>query len=312
MKMKTLIFSLSILFATTSFSQTGCSYNVQLGNSAIQVSDDDQVIQHELQLSRGAGSSSDTCSNYRIFFSKGQANSYQRQAINPDGVSINYNLHKDINQNGILKEFADALSETERLQGSMPDVEVFYNNPFYISIPGISSQNFPPYGSYTDNVQVSLYALNSTTGQYGFEKAVSFSNTFNVPQRLFISLVDTGGPFDASSTTRVMDFADLTQPSSKAADLIVLSNTPYEVFMSSTNNGVLKHSKGETINYTLSLNGSIINLSTSASSPVTVSSGGATTASGNRNSLQVEITGNNTLKPSGLYQDTITITAIAN
>jgi hypothetical protein len=105
----------------------------------------------------------------------------------------------------------------------------------------------------------------------------------------------------------------LSQHQEKGADLRVMSNGPYQIKMSSLNNGKLKNSQNiETISYALRINGSNVALFNSAGNPVTIGSGTATSAAGDRYNLKIKILENTTQKSAGLYQDVLTITAIAN
>lgn len=307
-----LLILMCFIFSPMAFAVPVCDYHFDLNNATFMADDAAQVIRQDIDVYRGQNSPVGRCGIYRLFFSKGLANSYQRTAIAPDGSTYKYNLHPAINQNGILKEFNDALNANERLEGLAPNKDTTYITPFYISTQGILGQDFPASGNYTDIVQISLYGFNDNSGNYNFEETSPFTITFVVPKRILVSLIDEGSVFDASSTSKVMDFGNITQNAVKGADLRVLSNTPYQVRVSSTNNGKLKHTVGDTIDYSLKVNDASVSLASSANSPVSIGTGGMTTAAGARYNLKVQITGSTDDKRAGLYQDVITITAIAN
>src|SRR5690606_8520894 len=98
----------------------------------------------------------------------------------------------------------------------------------------------------------------------------------------------------------------------KGADLRVVSNGPYRLKVSSQNNGKLKRSQGDTISYSLRVNNQSVTLSSSATGPVNIGQGDCTSEAGDRYNLKVKITENTSQKAAGIYQDVITITAIAN
>lgn len=310
--MRKLIILFTILMSGMAFADPVCDYHFDLNNATFMADDNAQVIRQDIDVFRGQNSPFGRCSIYRLFFSKGLANSYQRTAVAPNGATIKYNLHPMINQNGILKDFNDAISPNERIEGLAPNKDTIYISPFYISTQGIMGQDFPASGNYTDIVQISLYGFNENSGNYNFEETSPFTITFVVPKRILVSLIDEGSVFDASSTSKVMDFGNITQNQVKGADLRVVSNTPYQVRVSSTNNGNLKHTAGDTIGYSLKVNDATVSLANSANSPVSIGTGGMTNSAGARYNLKVQISGTTDDKKAGLYQDVITITAIAN
>jgi hypothetical protein len=290
--------------------QAGCDYNISLSNATIQIGSAAQVNQQDFNISRDVGANG-RCGEYRIFFSKGLANSYQRNAFSVNGSSLNYNLHQNINMNGILKEKNDALSSTEFITGIMSQPDTNYANNFFISAPSLASLNATSAGTYTDNIQVALYGYNPNSQKYSFARVTTFTVTFIVSKKVDISVVDEGAAYDHSSTSKVLDFGLLEMNAERGADVRVVSNTPYQVQLSSTNNGVLKLGTS-TISYQMKSNGANINLLSSQTAPVTIGSGTMTQTTGDRYNLKFKIIEDVDNKSSGLYQDVITITAIAN
>lgn len=304
--MKKLIY---ILFALTSFSSfADCFYQMRINNAAIVVTDNSQVIQQMVYLERWNPSNTN-CRDYRIFFSKGLAYNYQRKAFTLWGLPLNYNLHKSSNQSGILKERNDALNSNEYLEGNMAERNRLYTDSFFISVPGHSNTTMKS-GYYYDVVQASMYSL--TNGSLDFERAENFSLVFYINQNVHVSIIDEGGNFDSGSTSKVLDFGYLTQNAEKGADVRVLSNGSYQLKISSQNNGTLKLNEASRIAYSLRVNGSPVNLSSSSGTPVEIGSGEATSNAGDLYNLKVKITEDTQNKAAGLYQDIITITAIAN
>lgn len=285
-----------------------CNYNLSFANVTALVQDTDQVIQHDFSLSRNGSNNSNNCRNYRIFFSKGQANSYQRKAY-VNSASVNYNLHRLVNMAGILKQYGDAGASNEYLEGMAQDRYSTYQQRIFVSIPSLASQNFPSSGNYVDNIQASLYNIRSN-GTLVLSDTKNFSVTFIVNKKIEISLVDEGAPSDPTSTTKILDFGNLEQNLEKAADLRVVSNTPYQVWVSAYNRGNLKHAQGEGISYSMKVNNYSIPLSIGLPWPIGV--GNETSSSGDRYNMRFKITESTEGKPTGLYQDIITITAAAN
>lgn len=304
--------SLTLLLGAPAFADDDkeCEYELHVPTISVTITENNQVIPWDAALSREKDSGN-PCSYYRIFLGKGLANSYQRKAFTFPSDTVNYNLHQLANLSGILKDFGDASSSNEFLEGTANSKDTPYNARFYVSVPSLSAQNFPRGGHYWDNVQVSIYSRNNK-GQWIFEDTSSFNILMVVPKKIEVSLIEEGGSFDASSTTKTLDFGNITQYEELGADLRVVSNTPYKVKMSSSNNGVIRMNANSAISYTMKVNGSAVSLGSSSSSPVTIGTGDKTTTSGDRFNLRVQISEDANDKHAGIYQDFITITAIAN
>lgn len=308
--MKQVICLLSLLLSLPALAAPECDYNFNVSNATIQVTTDPQVIQVNYTISRRTGQDQ-RCENYRIFFSKGQANSYQRKAYFFFFFNLNYNLHSNINQNGVLKDFNDALSPLEYVSGSMPQSNTNYTGSFFISVPAVSTQTYSASGTYNDSVQISIYGYKPQNGQYSFESTNNFAVSLIVNKKIDVSVIDEGSPFDANSTSKVLDFGNLEINSEKGADIRVVSNTPYQIKVSSQNNGKMVLNSS-TVNYQMKSNGSTVSLGSSQSNPVSIGSGNATNSAGDRYNVRFKITEDVENKASGLYQDVITITTLAN
>ncbi len=303
------LFIFIIFLMPVTWAADNCDFNLVFPNVTILITENQQVIQHDFTLERGEESPHLLCQNYRIFFSKGQSNSYQRKAFGHNNSGINYNIHRLINMAGILKDYGDAANSNEFIDGIAQNRNVTYTNRLFVSVPSLASQNFPRSGNYTDIIQASIYGRVHGSNLLVYSTSRTFSVTYVINKKIEVSVVDEGAPFDASSTSKVLDFGFLTQNSEKKADLRIVSNTPYQVKLTSMNNGHLKHTQGALIDYSLKVNGSNTNLSTA---PTNIGCGNETTTVGDRYQLKFKITDTIDNKLSGLYQDVITITAIAN
>lgn len=307
--MKAFLLGLIVIWSSTLLAAE-CNYQISLNNATIQVEESPQVIQQTFNIRRGQNSPSGRCGLYRVFFSKGYANSYQRKAFTLSLQSLNYNLHKTINMSGVLKDFNDAVTASEYVDGSAPSRETDYTNRFFIAAPGLSG-NVLAAGTYVDVVQVSIYGFNENSGNYLFDETDNFTVVFYIPKKVQVSLIDEGQVFDANSTSKTMDFGIMQQNQEKGVDLRVLSNGSYQLKLSSLNNGKLVRGN-ESVNYSLKVNGSGVSLNNSSASPVQIGSGSTTSQAGDLYNLKVKIDENVSNKSAGLYQDVITITAIAN
>ena len=290
-----------------------CDYSFSLSNSTIAITDVSQVIQRDIVVSHDQNTDGSKCLTYRVFFSKGLSNSYQRKAYSLWGRSINYNLHRLINMSGMLKDVNDALNSNEYVDGTAPMRRTNYQNSFFVSVPDIDAQNYPKSDYYWDIVQVNLYSYAGSSKGWVFEQSSNLTLLFVVTDKINISLVDEGGAFDVSATAKVLDFGIMTQYLEKGVDLRVMSNTPYQLKASSANNSIMKHTtQNSSVSYTLKVNGSGVALGNSNGNPALIGSGNETSTSGDKFNLRFQIQSNPSNLPAGLYQDQITITAIAN
>lgn len=302
---------MTLVFMSLLVEAKDCDYSVSFPGPTVSVTDITQVVQQSFSISRDNGMTG-KCSDYRVFFGKGLSNSYQRKAYSPTGASVNYNLHQNINQNGILKDFSDATSAQEFLPGSIPQTDTNYSRSYFVSVPSVSSQNYPAAGTYQDTVQVNVYGFKPNNSNYTFGTSQNLRVYLVVNQKIEISIVDEGAGHNASSTTKVLDFGFLTINQVKGADVRTFSNTPYQLKISSHNNGKLKHSSGSEVAYELKANGMTVSLGASQGSPVSIGSGTSTGSGSHLYNLKFKITEAVTNKTSGEYQDALTITAIAN
>lgn len=305
------IFVPLLLLLNIAWATPECHYQFSAENVTLMIGEHEQVVQQNMFINRGSNSPDGRCRKYRIFFGKGLANSYQRKAFSSSGKPYYYNLHNALNKIGILKDFGDATNTNEFVEGSAPSKFNTYTSRFYVAAPGFEEATASS-GTFYDVVQVSIYGYNENSRNYLFEDTANLTLIFIVTKKIEVSLIDENGTFDPNSTSKVMDFGVITQGEEKGADLRVVSNTPYQVKISSMNNGVMKLNSNATISYTMKVNGSTVGLSNSAGSPITIGPGWSTSSAGDRYNLKVRITGNPQNMPAGLYQDAITITAIAN
>ena len=307
--MKRILGIMSLLLSFTAWADPECEYRLSLSNATVQVTEASQVVELSASLYRGRDSSSSSrCDNYRIFFSKGLANSYQRRAYTILSQYMNYNLHRTNNQIGVLKDFGDAINVNEFLEGTSPNRSTTYTEKFYVAVPGLSSTISK--GIYVDNIQASVYAYKPSSGKYLYEDSASLTVYFFIPSNIDISLIDEGGTFDVSSTSKVIDFGNLEKGQQKGVDLRVVSNSSYKVRLSSANGSKLKGPGTSVVNYSLKVNGGSVSLP--ANSAIEIGSGWATTNAGDKYNLKFQILDETKNLQSGLYQDNITITAIAN
>ncbi len=103
------------------------------------------------------------------------------------------------------------------------------------------------------------------------ERAITFR--YVVQAELNIALVESGNPLDTLDTSELMSFGKLQSGQSEAADIMIDTNMGYRLFLSSMNNGNLKHlDLAQFVNYSLTVDGTPITLAGSSGTPVLISS----------------------------------------
>lgn len=308
--MKILLLLMLSILGLNSVASPDCDYDFSISNVALMITENSQIVERNIIVSRGQNSPNGRCAIYRVFFGKGAANSYTRRAYSSSGQFVNYNLHRASNQTGVLKDFSDAININEFIEGEAPSKNTNYLSKYYAFVPGFLNNSIPR-GIYSDNVQVSIYGFNQNSQNYNFEETTGLTVFFYVPTRLQISLVDEGDSFNANSTTKVLDFGLLQKNQQRGADLRVVSNSSYKVNLSSANGGKLKGPGTSVIHYGLKVNGSNVALPSSSTS-IQIGAGSITSEEGDRFNLKFQILDETRNLQSGNYQDNLIITAIAN
>lgn len=300
--MKTLF--LLLLIPLTSWAQD-CGYTISMGSFMASVQEQPQTLAHTLTLERKSPSAN--CENYRIYFGKGQANSYQRRAYSGSN-SIPYNIYRSINQGNVLKDFGDA-GPNEYITQAAASRNVPYTSTWYVGVNDLDAMFSSPPGVYTDVVPVHIYQVR-TNGQVTHQTTRYLTLSFNLPRYAELSLVPENAPHNPSSTSYVMDFGELQPQEVLGADLRVVGNVGFGVLMSSMNGGKLV-SGSDNVPYTISVGGgNYFNLSPAGAHYFVASRNSGTNTSGQRYNLKVRI-GNFADLGGGDYQDVITITVQA-
>lgn len=311
MKVKMLF---SILFLMSSVAMADCNYTVTAPTLTYGVGDVNPVIPAQVTIKRPQGGSS-SCANYYMAFTYGWSNNINRRGMNTsNGQLIYYNLYKNANVTNILRGPNDINSNNDILFGTIERSETQTLN-YYFQLAPINA-SLPPYaGTYYDNVQVQTYS-GTYTNINGFEGIKNLEIFINVAKFTSLSLVNTGGAYDSANTSKTLDFGELSENEEMSFDVRVVSNAGYILKVSSANNGILKRVGGtgvlSQIIYDFYSSGTKRTLTSSASSPVTISTAtGRTAAGGAQVPIRVVIK-SVTNKDPGTYQDYITLSVISN
>ncbi len=285
-----------------------CEYDLDVPSLLYTLANNSVTIPKTVTLTRNKNSSN--CGNFFLGFTRGWSSTYNRYATNlANGDKINYNLYKNSGATQVLKNPSDISSDNDVILGTIAKNET-KTFTYYFSINPYSSAAMPKSGTYIDYVQVQAYS--------GFWSAIvayeGYRNLYvqiYVPKLVSLSLVDTGGAFNPTDTTHVLDFGELEQNEELSFDLIIQSNSGYNVTLSSLNSGVLKNTTAATGNNTVGYDLYVNNVVKSLMSPnVVASSTNSTPSGGNRIPIKVKIKAVDNKEP-GTYTDYVTVTTTA-
>ncbi len=173
----------------------------------------------------------------------------------------------------------------------------------------VSPATMPAPGTYTATIRADLYHSGYPPTGAPVD-SLSFSVVVTVPSIADLSIVPKGSAFSVSSTNATLSFGILSAGSSRDIDLLVRSNVRYSVSLNSSSGGsLLEATSGETVPYTLTVNGA----------PLVLSAGSAGYAALNADptfgvpkvyALAVTIGSFSRLPIEGTYTDLITVNVL--
>ncbi len=306
-----------LILAFVLFSQSllaDCDYKVTVPSLTYTLSDINPSVPGVVTILRDKDQGL-KCNNFFFAFTKGWSGNYSRRAQNlMNGDLLYYNLYKNSNSTGVLKEPNDITSSNEVIFGSIARYET-KNFNYYFNLASISSGLPPRSGTYIDIVQVQTYSglYNAIENYEGYKNLNIY---INVAKFISLSLVETGASHDESKTSKTIDFGELEELETQNFDVRVVSNAGYILKLSSANNGLLNKIGGTGVNaqiaYDFYANNSLRNLASSSSNPVVIASNtGRTPAGGAQIPIKVVIKSVSNKEP-GTYQDYLTLSVISN
>jgi spore coat protein U-like protein len=305
--MKIVLALLLVIFACDyALARSKCHMEASTSNITLSWGNFGSTIPGTVSMVRERDVNSFLCYLYSYGFGTGNANSYNRYLMNSSGDTIQYNIYQASGYNNVLVELSDVSQTSEAIWGWTLSKNVSYSNQYYLQVLADQNSTYPS-GVYTDTIPVRLYSglpFNDPV----LEDIKNIQITLSIMSDISLSLVDVGSPFDPADTHQTMDFGELTTGESLEADLKVLSNSGYRVYMESENEGKLKNlTENTTIDYDLYVNGRKKRLNRRRR----VAQGrNSTPTTGDNYRLRVQI-GNVSGAKAGTYTDNITITAEA-
>lgn len=223
--------------------------------------------------------------------------------------TIQYNFYTNASRTNIWDN-TGGYGSANVFYGTGPTLAVLpaTTHTFYWSVPPGQLKQSTSGSYYTDTITATLYQEVLA----GFTEAGTVNFTVNIP---VVSSVDVSvgatDTFNIANTTYTMDMGDLHNGVTKDFRTVVRSNSGHKLHFSSANNQKLKHvSATDTIDYDITFNGSLINLS--SGTPVLVRDvGGVTAAAGQSYRSDVTIKNRTGLEMIGHYRDVINVTVSA-
>ena len=246
-----------------------------------------------------------------VTVSRGNASSFdprqlQRRFLFFFTLSLNYNIFTP--SDAIARDTTGPLSASNVLAGSFAASTAVQTDSgeFTVRIP---AEQFVRQGTYTDEVDVSLYrgSVSNVDAAVRVERrTVEISSvTSSVAE---VGLVESGGAASNVDRNFTMDFGPLNSGETRTADLLFRANSGYFLEAESANQGELLNVNRPgnfTIPYEFRYDGDAYDLSSPRTLDVSFLSGTGITFA--RRPISVEI-GQFSNVPSGLYEDVITFT----
>lgn len=192
-----------------------------------------------------------------LFFITFSAGSNGRKLVNPGGEILSYGLYDSVHHSNSLKDLPSA-TISNVLTGKSKKGQSIITLEYYFHVPYI--KNSSP-GLYNDTIQISLYA--GDLNNYTLKDTANVTFSAEVPSWVELYLHADSG----SLSNAVLDFGILQPGTSKSFHAEVLTNTPYDISITSEYLGAMKltdRNNEAYVPYALFHNGSLIPLESSS------------------------------------------------
>ena len=260
-----------------------------------------RVLKNTAPWSKNSGTS-----NTIVVFSAGDSGDVDdRTATHTNGSDkIHYNFYDSASGHHLIKDAVGFSSSDDGLVYQFPDISVPANSTktqtkvhdFIIEIP---DGQYVPAGKYQDSIDISLYK------DATLKQTVTMTVTITVEKSVKISIVDVGAAYNPSSSGYGMDFGTLSENEYLEADAVALANTPYSISTYSYYGSKMKHETvNEYIPYTLSVDGTIISITTPMTAVPAVTNAPMTPSTGTAHRIKITISAYGWV-PSGDYEDNL-------
>ncbi len=244
-----LLLILSFTFCISTHAQN-CGFSFTGSNFVASVNTSLQSISQQLNIRKTNPNAN--CRSVRVYFTRGQANNYDRHAKNGQ-KTVPYNIYKESALNNVLKDFGDA-SSNEYISLNLPDVNTNYTLDYFVKVIDLDSVFTNGPGTYNDLIEAKLYSVKNN-GDLIYHTSKYINMQFIIPRYAELSLGGIGSGHDPSSTQHIMSFGTLATGKTAAAELHIKSTVSFGVYMSSLNGSFLKNGAAQ-IPYQININGS--------------------------------------------------------
>lgn len=297
-----------VLFSFSAPMWANCNHRLEVDPIVLHWSGEQFEEQENVVIKSGSRTSGQ-CRRIYVGFGKGNENVYARQARHSEGAKISYNLYARANARDLLKDLPEA-SNSSVLTGSFLSQRPnqIMSRSFWIQLP--QNLQLPRAGVYRDRIRLNLYEHQLRADRLG--AYVDLPIEVIIAQQISLSLLDEGRSFDANDTTHTMNFGTLTEGRTQRMDIRVRANLGHRLYLSSMNNGSLKHvSASDKVAYELTVSGRRVSLTGSAHQPALAGeSMAASPETGELYQVGVQI-GSVSGKRAGEYRDVVTVSVEA-
>lgn len=233
---KLMILMILMILTVSAHAYNSCKLTVTSNNYLGTLQNSVQSDPHDISLS--TRKNSNNCKNFRVYFSTGGANNYNRKASNYNS-SIPYNLYLDSGLNTVLKDYQVA-GTNEYMSINLPSKNTTYTFPFYVKLVDLNSVFNSGAGYYGDQIQANIYSVKSN-GSLEYQLTAYYYFQFIIPRYAELSLVPLGSAHDPTKTTHLVDFGNLTTNKTQSLSLKVKGNVGFGIYMASQNGSQLKN-----------------------------------------------------------------------
>lgn len=222
-------------------------------------------------------------------------------------ASLKVQICGDASCSRIIKHFPEASSSSDVITGQFAphgadEIELSFR-------PRLDTADYERFGTYDSTFAIRLYS-GTPGGENRLLETDNFRLSHRLNKRIDLSLVSTGLPFDAGSTTKTLNFGALTTGKSQGFDFILKYNAGYRVRFSSQNRGALQGARKDArIPYVMTIDGMPVYLGDDEER-TWLRAPGVSPRGGRRFTGRVVI-GRVDQAQAGSYQDAITITVSA-
>lgn len=193
----------------------------------------------------------DEAVDYFVTLSGNWWGSFYPRFIQVGAEKLEYQVYRDSTKEYIILDTTTSFTENNVLCGSFDEDEASQVASMTFCIP---AGQFLNEGNYEKNLTLSLYEGTPDSYTRNAKDTLEIQVTCSIPYYTKAAVVPVGEMFTPSGRSITMDFGLIFWGESQSADIIIRSNVPYKIFLSSEHDGALKNedeASDDTIPYTL-------------------------------------------------------------